>query len=111
MLSESLEIFDLQAEICQCLSDPKRLMIVSLLREGERSVGELAASLGLRQANMSQHLGVLRAKGLVNTRRDGPTIYYSLRSPKIAQACDLVREFLVETLESNKTLMVLSHRP
>lgn len=105
MIDNNLEIYNLQAEICRSLSDPKRLMIISALRRGEKSVGELAASLGLRQANMSQHLAVLRAKGIVDTRRDGPVVYYSLRSARISEACDLVHQFLVENLLKNTDLI------
>ncbi len=109
MIKNGNDIFDLQAEICQSLADPKRLMIVAALRDGEQSVGELAIGLGLRQSNMSQHLAVLRAKGLVNTRREGATVYYSLRSPKISQACDLVHRFLMENLETNVSLVAMGN--
>ncbi len=101
----SQDIFELQADICRSLADPKRLMIISLLRDGEKSVGELTAGLGIRQANISQHLSILRAQGLVNTRREGATIFYSLRSPRIAQACDLVHEFLMENLAISQELI------
>jgi ArsR family transcriptional regulator len=100
-----MEFYDLQAEICRCLADPKRLMIISALRDGEKSVGQLVVSLGLKQANVSQHLSVLRAKNLVTTRRRGATIYYALRSSKISQACDLVHEFLEESLENHRAIV------
>lgn len=62
------------------LANPHRLMIVCSLIDGERSVGALAQMLGIRETLASQHLGLLRRDGVVTTRRDGQTIYYSLRS-------------------------------
>ncbi len=62
------------------LANPHRLMIVCSLIDGERSVGALAQVLGIRETLASQHLGLLRRDGVVTTRRDGQTIYYSLRS-------------------------------
>jgi len=62
------------------LANPHRLMIVCSLIDGERSVGALAQMLGIRETLASQHLGLLRREGVVATRRDGQTIFYSLRS-------------------------------
>jgi len=98
------QLLILQAEVCKTLADPKRLMILHELREGEMSVGQLVSSLGLPQANVSQHLAILRERGIVNTRRDGTSIYYSVANPKIGQACDLVREVLADQLAKNQAL-------
>lgn len=97
-------LFDLHAQICQALGNAKRLEILDALRHGERSVGELAATLGIRKANVSQHLMVLRAKGIVVTRREGQTVFYRLASPKVIQACDLMREVLLEHLKQGGRL-------
>jgi len=97
MEESKILLFKLQAEICKTLAYPK-------LREGEMSVGQLASSLGLPQANVSQHLAILRERGIVATRREGTTIYYSLLSPKIGEACDLVQGVLQEQLASNRVL-------
>ena len=66
------------ARLLKALSNEKRLMLLCLLVEGERSVSGLNARLDLSQSALSQHLAVLRADGLVTTRRDAQTIYYSL---------------------------------
>lgn len=102
---KATQIFKLQAEICQTLADPTRLMILHELREGEKAVGQLAASLNLPQSNVSRHLAVLRERGVVNTRRDGTSIFYSLSDPKIAEACDLVRQVLEGHLTRNQHLV------
>jgi DNA-binding transcriptional ArsR family regulator len=99
-----LQLFKMQADICKTMSDPKRLMIVHELREGEMSVGQLATRLELPQANVSQHLSILRKRGIVATRREGTTVHYSLSGNKIAEACDMVRSVLAEQLEKNKAL-------
>jgi len=66
------------ARLLKALGNEKRLMLLCLLVEGERSVGELNARLDLSQSALSQHLAVLRGDDLVTTRRDAQTIYYSL---------------------------------
>ena len=66
------------AQLLRALANDKRLMLLCLLVEGERSVGELNARVDLSQSALSQHLAVLREDGLVETRRDGQMIYYSL---------------------------------
>jgi DNA-binding transcriptional ArsR family regulator len=68
--------------LLKALANPHRLMIVCSLLDGERSVGSLAQSLGVRETVASQHLGLLRRDGVVAARRDGQTIFYSLQSGK-----------------------------
>lgn len=98
------ELFRLQADICKTLADRKRLMILHELRSGELSVGQLVSRLRLPQANVSQHLAILRERGIVNTRRAGTTIYYSLANPKIGEACDLVQQVLIDQFAQNQAL-------
>lgn len=66
------------ARLLRSLGNPNRLMILCLLSGGEMAVSELNASLPLSQSALSQHLAVLREEGLVTTRREGQTIYYSV---------------------------------
>ena len=99
-----IELFRLQADICKTLADPNRLMILHELRQQEKSVGQLTSDLGLQQSNVSRHLAVLRERSVVGTRRDGTTVFYRLVSPKIAEACDLVREVVQAQLAHNQAL-------
>ncbi|MGA2108606.1 MAG: metalloregulator ArsR/SmtB family transcription factor [Syntrophorhabdales bacterium] len=99
-----LKVFELQAEICQTLANPKRLQIVSLLKNGELSVGEMVRAMGVPKANASQHLSIMRQKGLIISRREGTTIYYRLASPKITDACSIMREVLLSILADRETL-------
>jgi DNA-binding transcriptional ArsR family regulator len=80
-------------------------MILHELRDSEKSVGQLVSELNLPQANVSQHLAIMRERGIVTTRREGTTIYYKLANAKIGQACDLVQEVLADQLVRNQALV------
>lgn len=111
MISQQrLQLFKMQADICKTLSDAKRLMIVHELRDGELSVGQLGTRLDLPQANVSQHLALLRKHGIVNTRREGTSVFYRLASCKIGEACDMVRSVLSEQLSSSHELSQLLNK-
>jgi DNA-binding transcriptional ArsR family regulator len=97
-------IFELQAEICQTLANPKRLQILSLLKKGELPVGEMVKAMAIAKANLSQHLSVMRQKGILVTRREGTTIYYRLARPKITEACGIMREVLMDSLADQEKL-------
>jgi ArsR family transcriptional regulator len=98
------KLYKLLASICHTLANPKRLEIIDQLHRGEMSVTLLAETLGISQANLSQHLAIMRQKSIVTTRREGLSIYYRLSNPKIIQACDLMRQVLLEHLEAGAEL-------
>ena len=87
-------LFERQARICRVLADPKRLRLLSALRDGERSVGELARTLGVSYPNASQHLSLMRDAGVLANRREGTTVFYRLAYPSIVEACDIIYEIL-----------------
>lgn len=99
------KLYELHAAMCRVFTSPKRLEILNRLRDKELSVGQLVKIVKIRQANISQHLGILREKGIVKTRRDGVTVYYSLANPKILKAFDIIREMLLEKLAEGGRLM------
>ncbi len=80
------EGYKLQARMVQALAHPTRLRILALLTEGERCACEFGPLLELGQPNVSQHLGVLRKAHVVNTRREGLRIMYSLSDERITDA-------------------------
>ncbi len=94
--ADAEEIYELHARVCKAIADGKRLLIINALRDGPRTVGELVAALEIPQANTSQHLSVLRDRGIVTARRSGTNIYYALTSQKVVQAIDLLYEFMTE---------------
>lgn len=98
------QIYELHASVCQILANPTRLKILNALRDQEVSVAELARRIGRSMPNLSQHLAILRERGVVVTRREGVTIYYRLANPKILRAFDIMREVLFERLAEARRL-------
>lgn len=98
------KLYELHAQMCRIFTSPKRLEILNLLKDKELSVGQLGQLAKIPQANLSQHLSILREKGIVKTRREGATIYYSLTNPKIIKAFDIIREMLLEKLAQGERL-------
>ncbi len=97
-------IYRLHAQFCKTLSDANRLLIIAELIKGEVSVNELAQRLHLRQANVSKHLGLMRERGLVVSRREGATVYYSLSDPRIFEAIKLLKEVQADQIEKQYSL-------
>ena len=95
----NITLFGLHAELCKTLADAKRLKIIYLLGDSEKSVSELVRDSGFRQANVSQHLAILRQKGVITSRRNGTTLYYKIAFPKMVKACNLIRDVLLEQIE------------
>ena len=79
------------ASVGRALADPKRLCVLESLAEGELSVRDLATRVSCQVPNMSQHLAVLRAAGLVTSRRNGSTLYYRLTDPRVLEAYRLIQ--------------------
>lgn len=102
--SISKEVFEIQAGVCQCLANPKRLEILHILRDTELSATEIAERVGISNANASQHLSIMRTKGLLRSRREGVSIRYSIANPKVITACDIMREVLFEHLDEKRHL-------
>lgn len=92
-------IFELQAEVVKTIASAKRIEIIDALKSGEKTVSDLVASLGLPKANISQHLAVMRHKGILKSRREGVNVYYSIANAKVIQACSLMREVLLEEMQ------------
>src|SRR5581483_2504703 len=103
-------VFDLQAALCQTLSNANRLRSVHALRQGALSVGEIARLTDLAQAKVSQHLAVLRTQGIVRAQREGMSVVYHITNPKIALICDLMREILADQAATRADLLeALNH--
>ncbi len=94
--TEQAEVVALHARLCGALADPKRLLLIYELSSGPRTVTELCRSLGLAQSNVSQHLAVLRDRGVVSAERAGNNVLYRLRGRQVVEALDLLRQFMRE---------------
>lgn len=99
------ELYNLHAEICKIFSSPIRLEILNLLRNNEMSVTELIDKTKLSQANISQHLSIMKSKGIVASSRKGKNIYYKLTNPKIIKAFDIIRAVLMDRLRKNSKIV------
>src|SRR3989344_4775806 len=99
------EIYKLHAEMCKVFSNSIRLEILELLRDKRLSVTELIDKTKLSQANISQHLSIMKSKGIVVSERNGKNIYYKLQNSKIIKAFDIIKEVLSERLEKEKKLL------
>ena len=95
------ELYEIHAEMCKVFSNSTRLEILNLLRDKELSVTELIKKTQLSQANISQHLSIMKSKGIVVSNRNGKNIYYKLTNPKIIKAFDIIRDILAEKLKKN----------
>lgn len=91
-----LESSEKASRLLKALSNQDRLMILCNLADGEKCVGDLEGLLGIRQPTLSQQLARLRSDELVNTRRDGKVIYYSLASSEAGRVIELLYELYCE---------------
>lgn len=97
-------IYTMQAEICRVLGHPRRIQILDLLAEGEKSSAELLHALGVNKVNLSQHLALLKRAGLVETMHQGRETSYRLSFTEIKDACRLIREVLAARLRQGTRL-------
>lgn len=91
--------------MCKVFTNPARIRILSILREGERSVGELADALDVAQPTVSKHLTTMRDRGVLASRKEGATVWYRVANRKVLKAFDLIREALVEGLQESALLV------
>lgn len=98
-------LHQLKAELFKTLSHPLRIRVLELLSEGEQSVGELLRAIEIEASNLSQQLAVLRSAGLVSTRKEGSTVYYSLVSDQIADLMGVARSILTSVLSEQAELL------
>ncbi|HWD39071.1 MAG TPA: metalloregulator ArsR/SmtB family transcription factor [Fimbriimonas sp.] len=96
-LADSLRRF--KADVFQVLGHPTRIHIVECLRGKELSVGGLLEQIPVEPANLSQHLSVLRAKGLVLNRKEGNQVFYQLRDPLLSEVLDSMKHYFQKHLE------------
>jgi ArsR family transcriptional regulator len=99
------ELQGLKAEFFKALGHPTRVRILEILRHGARSVNDLGASLDLDQSSVSQHLAVLRAKNVVQARKEGTTVRYTVRDAAVGDLLDVARRIFSRHLEGTQTML------
>ena len=97
-------VYEMQVRICKAFANSTRLRMLDLLAKREYTVAELQSELGITTPNTSQHLSVLKAAGVVSTRRNGKQIYCSLTIPEVKQACQLIRNVLRAQINNGRKL-------
>jgi len=100
-----------KADIFQALAHPTRIAILELLAEGELSAGALIDKLGMEQANISQHLAVLRAKQIVTNRKVGNQVFYSVRAPIILEVLERMRVYFHGHLSESLKMLAEMEKP
>ena len=98
-------IYVLKSGFFRILGHPARVRILELLRDGERSVGDLQEELGLDSSGTSQHLGALRQQGLLESRRERTSVYYRVRDPRVFQLLEIARQILTSNLAEKQSLL------
>lgn len=98
-------VYQAKAEMFRILGHPARIRTLELLRDGERTVGDLQNALGLDSSGTSQHLGVLRKNGMLESRREGTNVYYRVKDPRTFQLLEVARQILTTNLAESQQLL------
>lgn len=96
---------ELISNIFKALAHPTRIQILKLLRDGEMCVCEILPNLDSEQSNTSQHLTVLKNQGIVESRKDGSKVIYSLKNKEVHEMIDLAEAIILRQIEETKTLL------
>ena len=98
-------MIELVAQRFRVLGEPMRIRLLDQLREGDATVGELQHALGANQQNISKHLGILHAAGMVSRAKDGNHTRYSISDPDVFELCDQVCGGVRRRLEELETIL------
>lgn len=98
-------MYKMEADLLKALGHQTRIRILEFLRDQEKCVCEIHPALDLEQSNVSQHLAVLRERGVLETRREGTMIIYRIKDPKIFEMLDLLQDIILSQLSETKTLV------
>lgn len=98
------KLYEMHANICKALGNATRIEIIDMLNTNEMTFGELHKIIGGPKSSFAQHLSVMATKGILNQRREGLNVYYSVSSKKVTRACQLMREVLAENLEKQNLI-------
>jgi ArsR family transcriptional regulator len=101
----SRPLYQAKAEFFKTLAHPARIRVLELLAERDHQVAEMLPEVGIEPAHLSQQLAVLRRAGLVTSRREGPSVVYSLTSPRVADLLTAARQILTEVVSGQVELL------
>lgn len=98
-------IHQVKAEFFRTLGHPARVRVLELLKDGEMTVGQLQAALGIDSSGASQHLAAMRRQGILEARKEGTSVHYSVRDPRIFQMLASARQVIGSHLEEANALL------
>ena len=98
-------IYTLHSNICKALASPIRIEIIDILNDKEMTFGEIQEITGVLKSNLSQHLSLMVSSGILTHRKEGINMYFRLSTEKIAIACRMMRDVLIENLKKNHELI------
>ena len=102
---DNKELYKMHADFCKFMGNPKRIEILFTLNDSEMSVEEIAKKMKIRMANLSQHLAIMRERGVVSVRREGTKMYYKLSNPKTLKACLMMRDVMFEQMKEKLVIL------
>lgn len=98
-------IYRIKAEFFKVLAHPARIRVLEVLREGERSVGDLVPEVGIESSHLSQQLGIMRRANLVQARKEGSTVIYSVGNRELFDLLDVARSIITSSLSESQDLL------
>ncbi|NPV27453.1 MAG: winged helix-turn-helix transcriptional regulator [Firmicutes bacterium] len=98
-------IYKMEADLLKSLGHPTRIRILEFLHDKEMCACEIHPALDLEQSNVSQHLAVLRERGILETRREGTMIIYRVRDPKVFELLELLQDIILSQLGETKNIV------
>ncbi len=102
---ETKKLFELQADVCKALGHPLNIEVIDILQNQELCFTDILEITGGLKSNLSQHLSSMTKKGILKVRREGQCNYFSITSPKVGQACLLMREVLIENIKNQQLIL------
>ena len=98
-------IYRVKAEFFRTLGHPARIRVLEILQGGERSVGELVLEVGIEASHLSQQLGIMRRAGIIQSRKVGSNVYYSVGDPKFFELLDVAKRIITSSLAESQLLL------
>jgi DNA-binding transcriptional ArsR family regulator len=98
-------LYELKAGVIQAVAQPVRLAIIEFLRDGEQCVCDIAAHVGAERSNVSRHLSLMLKAGVLESRKDGLRMMYTLRTPCVLGFLECVSEVLRERFQSDRAVL------
>lgn len=102
---DNKEIYKLHADFCKFMGNAKRIEMMFVLGDNEKCVDEIAKTMGINISNVSQHLAIMKEKGVVEVRRDGVKMYYKISNPRTLEACIIMRDLMIEQCNKKANLI------